>query len=80
VKALRRARRLRGADGDGVWGHDTGVLSGNHIRRQIKRKADLSPFQRATYRLHVKACYTDTQRGPACYLETIYTLLSRRLQ
>jgi hypothetical protein len=52
-----------------------GVLSGNHIRRQTKRKAGLSRFQRITYGLRAKGCYTDTQRGPACYLETIYTLL-----
>jgi len=27
------------------------------------------------YGLWVKGCYTDTQRGPASYTETIYTLL-----
>ncbi len=52
-----------------------GMLYGNHIRTLIRRRTELSRFQEITYGLWVKECYTDTQRGPASYTETIYTLL-----
>ena len=97
MKALRRARRLRDTDGDGVkeipiiardsvppgwqrWhcamnDERLGMLYGNHIRSLIRRGTGLSRFQGITYGLRAKGCYTDTQRGPASYTETIYTLL-----
>ena len=52
------------------------MLYGNHIRTLIRRRTELNRFQEFTYGLWVKGCYTDTQRGPASYTETIYTLLA----
>ena len=51
-----------------------GMLHGNHIRFQIRRRTGLSRFQEITYGLWVKGCNTDAQRGPASHMETIYTL------
>ncbi len=51
-----------------------GASCGNHIRPPIRRGVTLSRAQRTIYGLHAKGCYTDTQRGPASYTETIYTL------
>ena len=51
-----------------------GFLYGNHIRALIKGEAGLSRAQGIIYGLHVKGCYTDTQRDPASYTETIDTL------
>jgi hypothetical protein len=48
-------------------------ISGKHIRDLIRRRTGLSRFQEPAYGLWVKGCYTDTQRGPASYTETIYT-------
>ena len=52
-----------------------GFLYGNHIRTLIKGKTGLSRVRGIIYGLPAKGCYTDTQRGPASYTETIYTLL-----
>ena len=53
------------------------MLYGNHMGAPIRREIGLSRFQGVTYGLRAKGCYTDTQRGPASYTETIYTLLGR---
>ena len=55
-----------------------GFLYGNHIRTLIKGQTGLSRVEGITYGLPVKGCYTDTQRGPASYTETIYTLLCEK--
>ena len=49
------------------------------LRTLIKGRTGLSHFQGTTYGLRAKGCYTDTQRGPASYTETIYTLLDEGL-
>jgi hypothetical protein len=52
------------------------MLYENHIRPTIRRRTGLIRFQGITYGLRAKGCYTDSQRGPASYTETIYTLLA----
>jgi len=43
------------------------------IRGLIRRRTGLSRFQKITYGLWVKECYTDTRIGQEFYTETIYT-------
>ena len=97
MKALRRARRLRDTDGDGVKvipiiacdsvpprlaevalcdeRREAWDVIRKPYKNPIRRRTGLSRFQGITYGLRAKGCYTDTQRGPASYTETIYTLL-----
>jgi hypothetical protein len=52
-----------------------GMLSGNQIRRLIKKEGSLSPVQKLTYGFHAKGCYTDNYRGLTSYMENhIYTV------
>ena len=50
-----------------------GMLYGNHITRQIRKRIGVSFFTKGAYVLSKNACYADSRAPVGSYLETIYT-------
>jgi len=50
-----------------------GILFGNHIRRQVKKRIGVSVFTKGAYTLRKNACYADNRAFVVYYLENIYT-------
>ena len=50
-----------------------GMLCGNHIRRQVRKRIGVSIFTKGAYTLRKNACYADNETATGSYLETIYT-------
>ena len=48
-----------------------GVLCGNHIRRQVRKRIGVSVFTKGAYTLRKNACYADSETATGSYTETI---------
>ena len=50
-----------------------GMLYGNNIRCQVRKRIGVSVFKKGAYVLNKKVCYADSWTLVGSYLETIYT-------